>query len=182
VLSTLSKGWWTLALRGLAAVVFGLAALLLPLDTPALVGRVFGAYAILEGALAVLTGLRGAPRGGLSVAEGVSGIAAGLVALAWPGAAALVLLYVIAVWAVASGVLGMLAAFALRREMEGEWLLFVVGALSVALGVAMAVSPGVGLLSLVWLVGLYALLAGLALIVVALRARGLQAREGRGSA
>lgn len=92
------------------------------------------------------------------------------------------LVYGIAVWAVVSGVLGIFAAFALRREIEGEWLLLVVGVLSVALGVAMVVSPGAGLLSLVWLVGLYALLAGLALIVVALMARGLQAREGRGTA
>ena len=99
----------------------------------------------------------------------------GLVALAWPGVTAFVLLYVVAIWAVLSGVAGMIAAVALRREIEGEWALFLVGVLSVAFGVVMAVLPGVGLLSLVWLLGLYTLLAGSALIVLSVRVRGMRA-------
>jgi uncharacterized membrane protein HdeD (DUF308 family) len=90
-----------------------------------------------------------------------------------------VLLYVVAIWAILSGVAEMIAAVALRREIEGEWALFLVEFLSVALGVAMAVLPGVGLLSLVWLVGLYALAVGGALIVLALRVRGLRRHEDR---
>jgi uncharacterized membrane protein HdeD (DUF308 family) len=113
------------------------------------------------------------------IAEGASGIVAGLVALAWPSITALVLLYVVAIWAILSGVAEMIAAVSLRREIEGEWVLFLVGVLSVLLGAAMAVLPGVGLLSLVWLVGLYALAAGAALIALAFRVRGLRRREGR---
>ena len=171
ILSALSEGWWALALRGLLAMLFGLAALLLPLDTLEAVGRVFGAYAILEGALVALIGMQGTRYRGAFIAEGTFGIVAGLVALAWPGITALVLLYVVAVWAMLSGVAEVAAAVLLRREIEGEWALFLVGVLSVALGVAMAVLPGVGLLSLVWLVGLYALLAGVALSVLAFRVR-----------
>jgi uncharacterized membrane protein HdeD (DUF308 family) len=103
---------------------------------------------------------------------------AGLVALAWPGVTALVLLYVIAIWAIFTGIAEMIAAVALRREIVGEWALFLVGVLSVVLGVAMAVLPGVGLLSLVWLIGLYALVVGVALIVLAFRVRGMRGRGG----
>ncbi len=179
MLSALSENWWALVLRGLLAVLFGFAALFLQLDTLEAVGRVFGAYAITEGVLVVLSGIRRTRYTGVLIAEGASGILAGLVALAWPSVTALVLLYVVAIWAILSGLAEMIAAVSLRREIEGEWALFVVGILSVALGVAMVVPPGVGLLSLVWLVGLYALAVGVALIVLALRVRGLQGRENR---
>jgi uncharacterized membrane protein HdeD (DUF308 family) len=175
----LSESWWALALRGLLAVLFGFAALLLPLDSLEAVGRLFGVYAILEGVLVILTGIRRTRYSGVLLAEGASGIVAGLIALAWPSITAIVLLYVVAIWALLSGVAEMIAAVALRREIEGEWALFLVGVLSVILGVVMAVLPGVGLLSLVWLVGLYALAVGVALIVLALRVRGLGRHEGR---
>lgn len=158
--------------------MFGLVALFLPLDTLEAVGRVFGVYAIVEGVLVVVAGVRRTRYKGLLIAEGASGVFAGLVALAWPAIVALVLLYVVAVWAFVTGVLEIAAAVYLRREIEGEWALFLVGVLSVILGVAMALLPGVGLLSLVWLVGLYALAAGAALIALALRLRGA-GRRGR---
>lgn len=179
MLAALSENWWALLLRGLVAVLFGAAALALPLDTLAAVGRLFGVYALVEGALVVLIGARGTRYRGSLLAEGAAGLVAGLVALVFPGITALVLLYVVAFWAVLSGIAEMIAAVALRREIEGEWALFLVGALSVALGAAMAVLPGVGLLSLVWLVGLYALAAGAALILLALRVRGTRRRERR---
>jgi uncharacterized membrane protein HdeD (DUF308 family) len=143
----------------------------------AAVGRVFGAYAISEGVLVVLTGIWRTRYRGVLLAEGASGIVAGLVALAWPGITALVLLYLVAIWAIFSGVAEMIAAVSLRREIEGEWALFLVGS---------SPSPGGGdggparrgLLSLAWLVGLYALAVGVALIVLAFRVRGLRRREG----
>ena len=127
MLSMLSENWWVLALRGLLAVLFGFAALVLPLGTLEAVGRLFGVYAILEGALVVLIGLRGTQYRGAFLSEGAFGIVAGLVALAWPGVTALVLLYVIAIWAILSGIAEIIAAVALRREIEGEWVLFLVG-------------------------------------------------------
>jgi uncharacterized membrane protein HdeD (DUF308 family) len=102
---------------------------------------------------------------------------AGLVALAWPGVTALVLLYVVAIWPILSGVAEVIAAVALRREIEGEWVLFLVGVLSVVLGVTMTVLPGVGLLSLIWLVRLYALAIGVAMIVLAFRVRDARRRR-----
>ena len=178
LLSALSANWWVLALRGLLAVLFGVAALFLPLGTLEAVGRLFGVYAILEGALVVLIGMRGTRYRGAFIAEGAFGIVAGLVALAWPDVTALVLLYVVAIWAILSGIAEMSTAVALRREIEGEWVLFLVGVLSVVLGVAMAVLPSVGVLSLIWLVGLYALAIGVALIVLAFRVRSMRGRGG----
>ena len=142
-------------------------------------GRIFGVYAIVEGALVIVAGVRQTRRKGLFIAEGTSGIVAGLVALAFPAIIALVLLYVVALWAFVTGVLEIIAAFYLRREIEGEWALLLVGILSVILGVTMAVQPGVGLLSLVWVVGLYALLAGAALIALAFRVRDAGHRGSR---
>jgi uncharacterized membrane protein HdeD (DUF308 family) len=153
-------------------VLFGFAVLFLPLDTLATLGRIFGVYAILEGLLVVLTGIRRTRYTGVLIAEGAFGIVAGLAALAWPGMTALVLLYVVAIWAILSGIAEMIAAVSLRREIEGEWALFLVGVLCVVLGVAMAVLPGVGLLSLLWLIGLYALAIGVVLIVLAFKVRG----------
>jgi uncharacterized membrane protein HdeD (DUF308 family) len=169
-----------LALRGLLALLFGFAALVLPLGTLEAVGRLFGVYAILEGALVVLIGMRGTQYRGAFLSEGAFGIMAGLVALAWPGVTALVLLYVIAIWAILSGIAEIIAAVALRREIEGEWVLFLVGILSVVLGVAMAVLPSVGVLSLIWLVGLYALAVGVAMIVLAFRVRDVRRRGSSG--
>jgi uncharacterized membrane protein HdeD (DUF308 family) len=180
MLSMLSENWWVLALRGLLAVLFGFAALVLPLGTLEAVGRLFGIYAILEGALVVLIGMRGTQYRGAFLSEGAFGIVAGLVALAWPGVTALVLLYVIAIWAILSGIAEIIAAVALRREIEGEWVLFLVGVLSVVLGVAMAVLPSVGVLSLIWLVGLYALAVGVAMIVLAFRVRDVRRRGSSG--
>ena len=180
MLSMLSENWWVLALRGLLAVLFGFAALVLPLGNLEAVGRLFGVYAILEGALVVLIGMRGTLYRGAFLSEGAFGIVAGLVALAWPGVTALVLLYVVAIWAILSGIAEMIAAVALRREIEGEWVLFLVGVLSVVLGVAMAVLPSVGVLSLIWLVGLYALAVGVAMIVLAFRVRDVRRRGSSG--
>ena len=178
LLPALSKNWWVLALRGPVAVLFGLAAIFLPLDTLEAVGLLFGAYAIVEGVLVVVSGVRRTRYRGMLIAEGASGIVAGLLALAWPDIVALVLLYVVVIWAVLTGVLEILAAITLRREIEDEWALFLVGVLSIVLGAAMAVLPGVGLPALIWLVGLYALAAGVALIVLALRVRGRRQATG----
>jgi uncharacterized membrane protein HdeD (DUF308 family) len=127
-----------------------------------------------------LIGMRRTRYRGAFIAEGAFGIVAGLVALAWPGVTALVLLYVVAIWAILSGIAEMIAAVALRREIEGEWVLFLVGVLSVVLGVAMAILPGVGVLSLIWLVGLYALAVGVAMIVLAFRVRDARRRGSSG--
>ena len=171
-LPMLAGNWWALLLRGIAAVLFGLAALFWPGLTLFVLIVFFGAYALVDGILALVAGIRGSMGSRwLLLAEGVLGVLAGLVAFFWPGMTALVLLFVISAWAIFTGLLKVIMAIAFRREIENEWLMGLSGVLSVLFGVVIAVLPGAGLLSLVWLVGIYALIFGFALIVLGFRAR-----------
>lgn len=173
-LSTVSGNWWALLLRGIAAVLFGLAALLWPGPTLFVLVVFYGAYALVDGAFAIVAGIRAgrSQRRWLLLAEGAIGVLAGLVVIAWPGISALVMLYVIAFWAIFGGALRIVQAVSLRREIDNEWTMALSGALSVVLGLLLAVLPGVGLLSLVWLIGVFALGVGATLIWLAFRVRG----------
>src|SRR5215213_8985347 len=119
-----ARNWWALALRGLAAVLFGLAALFWPGLVLAVLIVLFGAYALVDGVLAIIAAFRSSGRGmrrPLLLIEGVIGILFGLVALFLPGLTALALLYIIAFWAILSGIARIAMAFMLRREIENEW-------------------------------------------------------------
>jgi uncharacterized membrane protein HdeD (DUF308 family) len=104
--------------------------------------------------------------------EGIIGVLAGIAAFAWPGLTALVLLYIIAFWAIVTGVLEVIAAVRLRRVISNEWALILGGALSVVFGVALIVSPGAGALAVVWLIGAYAVVFGVMLLALSWRLRG----------
>ena len=167
-----NRMWWALLLRGIAAVLFGLAALFWPNETLWVLIVFFGAYALVSGVFAIFAGIADSTRRWLLLTEGVLGVVAGLIAFFWPGLTALVLLYVIAGWAIFTGVVQIATAISLRREIDNEWLMILSGGLSVLFGVLLAVLPGVGLLSLTWLIGIYALIFGVAFIVLGFRVRG----------
>jgi uncharacterized membrane protein HdeD (DUF308 family) len=134
----------------------------------------FGAYALVDGIITLGTAVFGnRPTGGRGwlVFEGVVGIAAGIVTFAWPGVTTLVLLWLIAGWALVTGVLEIVAAVRLRHETEGEWLLALSGALSVLFAVLLAARPATGALGVIFLTGIYALAAGVAVIGLGLRLR-----------
>lgn len=166
--------WWALMLRGLFTVLFGLAALLWPGLTLLVLLYLFAAYALVDGVFAIVAAFRPSARhtrGWWLVAEAVIGILTGLVTLFLPGVTAIVLLYVIAAWFMFTGIVRTIAAISLRRQIENEWLMVSSGVLSVVFGIILAVLPGVGLLSLAWLIGIYALVIGILLIALGLRAR-----------
>jgi uncharacterized membrane protein HdeD (DUF308 family) len=167
-----SRLWWALLLRGIAAVLFGLAALFWPDETLWVLIVFFGAYALVGGIFTIVAGMADTTRRWLLLTEGALGVVAGLIAFFWPGLTALVLLYVIAGWAIFTGVLEIMSAISLRREIDNEWMMILGGALSVLFGVILAVLPGVGLLSLTWLIGLYALIFGVAFIFLGFKVRG----------
>jgi uncharacterized membrane protein HdeD (DUF308 family) len=175
VLPVLSRNWWVLALRGLAAIVFGVLAFVLPGITLWALVILFGAYMLVDGIFAIVTSVRVAGREArwwLLLIEGVLGVLAGLVAAFLPGLTALALLYFVAAWAIVTGILEIVGAIRLRQEIEGEWALGLSGALSVLFGVLLIVIPApAGLLSLVWLIGAYALAFGVLLLVLAFRVR-----------
>jgi len=178
-LPMLAGNWWALLLRGIAAALFGLAALFWPGLTLFVLIVFFGAYALVDGVLAIVAGIRGSEGSRwLLLAEGVFGVLAGLAALFWPGMTALVLLFLISAWAIFTGLLKVVMAIFFRREVENAWLMGLSGVLSILFGLVLAVLPGAGLLSLVWLIGIYALIFGIALIVLGFRARGRRQANG----
>ena len=171
-LPMLAGNWWALLLRGIAAVLFGLAALAWPGVTLLVLIVIFGAYAMVDGVLAIVAGIWGSEGSRwLLLAEGVLGVLAGLVVFFWPGMTALVLLFLISAWAILTGLLKVFMAIGFRRKVENAWLMGLSGVLSILFGVVLAVLPGAALLSLVWLVGIYALIFGAVLIVLGFRAR-----------
>jgi uncharacterized membrane protein HdeD (DUF308 family) len=170
--SVAGRVWWTLVLRGAVAVLFGLAALFWPGKTLFVLILFFGAYTLVDGIFAIVGGIMDSSRRWLLLIEGVLGVAAGLILLARPGLGALVLLYVIAIWAVVTGVMEIFAAISLRREIDNEWLMILGGALSVLFGLILAFLPGAGLLTLTWLIGAFAIVFGIAFIVLGFRVRG----------
>jgi len=177
VLEHLARFWWAVVLRGVLAAAFGVVALIWPDITLRVLVLLFGFYALVDGLLALAAALIGGrlarSRRGWLILEGVTGIAAGVFTFLWPGITALVLLYLIAVWAVATGLLEVVAAVALRRELHGEWLLALGGIVSIAFGVYLAVRPAEGAIAVVWLIGLYATVFGVALVTLGIRLRQL---------
>lgn len=179
MVSQLARNWWVVALRGVLGVIFGVMAFLWPGLTLAVLVLIYGAYALVDGIFAVVAAVNAAgreERWWVVLLQGLAGIVAGLVVFFWPGISAIALLAVIAAWAIVTGVLEIMAAIRLRREMEGEWLLALSGFSSLLLGVLMIVRPGVGALALVWLIGAYAILSGVLLITLALRLRSFGPR------
>jgi uncharacterized membrane protein HdeD (DUF308 family) len=170
-----SGHWWALALRGAIAILFGLAALLWPDITLEALILLFGAYALVDGVFSIV-GVFGGTRGGtprwLLLIEGVAGILAGLIAFLIPGLTAILLLYLIAAWAIITGISEIAMAIRLRSEIRGEWAMIVGGALSVLFGVLLVVvGSAVGLLSLIVLLGIYAMAFGSLLLITAFRVR-----------
>lgn len=172
------RGWWSLALlRGLLAVVFGLLAFLWPAITLRALILLVGAYALADGVFAVASALRSRHAEGfwsILLLEGGAGILAGLLAILWPDMTALALIYVLAVWCIITGLIEIAAARALRRYVEGEWLLALTGIVSLCFGLFVALRPGAGALALLWLIGAYALAFGVLLIIFALALRRLE--------
>jgi uncharacterized membrane protein HdeD (DUF308 family) len=172
---TLSRSWWMLLLRGLVAIAFGVLTFARPGITLASLVLVFGAFALADGVLGVWTALTHRHDGEnrwLLLLGGLAGIGVGVLTLFEPGITAVALLFYIAIWAITTGVLEIVAAIRLRHEMQGEWMLVLAGLCSVAFGVLLMARPGDGALAVLWLIGSYALLFGLLLLALSFRVRG----------
>jgi uncharacterized membrane protein HdeD (DUF308 family) len=184
VLPTETGHWWALALRGVIAILFGLAAFLRPEIALEALILLFGAYALVDGVFAIVGvfgGTRSRTPRWLLFVEGVTGILAGLIAFIFPVLTAIVFLYLIAAWAIVTGLAEIATAIRLRREIRGEWALIVGGVFSVLFGVILAVvGPFVGLLSLIWLIGAYAVAFGILLLITAFQVRGQDSQRGEG--
>jgi uncharacterized membrane protein HdeD (DUF308 family) len=175
----ISRSWWLLLVRGLLAIIFGVLALIWPGITLLALVIFFGAYALVSGLFALFAGFRHGtrPRTWLIV-SGIIGILAGIVTVVWPGITSLALLYLVAFWAVFTGVAEIVAGIHLRKIIENEWMFIVGGILSVIFGVLLLLWPGAGMLSLVWLIGVFAVLYGIAMVALSLRVKNFTTGAG----
>jgi uncharacterized membrane protein HdeD (DUF308 family) len=171
---TLAERWWVWLLRGVLAILFAVLAFTRPGITLAALVLIFGAYVLVDGAFELFVGILSRTWG--LILSGVLGILAGIITFAYPHITALVLLYIIAFWAIFTGIVEILAAIRLRKEIENEWMIGIGGALSVIIGIWIIARPGAGALSVVWLIGIYALLYGLLMVGLALRLRRMGTR------
>jgi uncharacterized membrane protein HdeD (DUF308 family) len=181
MLQSLAQSWWLYALRGVAAIIFGVLAFASPGTTLLALVLVFAFYAIADGVLAIIVAfqMKEAVNRWVVLLEGLAGIVVGVVALAYPLLTAEVLVLLIAFWAVFTGVMEIIAAIRLRREIDNEWALILTGILSVILGVILVAFPTWGALGLIWTIGFYAVFFGVLMVYLAFKVRGLAGRAAR---
>lgn len=170
----ITANWWVLAVRGVLAVILGIAAFAVPGAALTVLVIFFGAYALVDGVFALLAAARWHhvdQRWWLLILKGVIGVGVGLFVFAHPVASALGLITLIGIWAIITGIVEIAAAVRLHRIITGEWFLGISGVVSVLFGIALLAAPGSGLLIWVYLIGGYALLVGISLLVAAFRLR-----------
>jgi uncharacterized membrane protein HdeD (DUF308 family) len=182
MLELASRYWWVVLLRGLLAIGFGVVALIWPGITILALVILFGAYALFDGVLDVVMAIggKGADEARLDGGErawlavmGVIGVGAGIIAFVWPGITTVALLWVIAFWAILSGILEIVTAWRLRAELTNEWMWVLAGLLSIALGVLLIAQPATGAVALVIWIGIFAIAWGIALTILSFRIKGL---------
>jgi uncharacterized membrane protein HdeD (DUF308 family) len=170
----LAENWWAIAIRGVLGILFGLVALFLPGATMLSLVLLFAAYAFADGIFGIVSAVRAAREGqrwGLLVLEGLVNIATAAIAVLWPGITVITFVLLIAVWAILSGALMLGAAFRLGSG-DGRWWLVLGGLVSLIYGVLLVVAPMIGAVVLTWWLGAYALVFGVALIVLAFKLKG----------
>jgi uncharacterized membrane protein HdeD (DUF308 family) len=177
----LARGWWTFILRGILAIAFGVIVLLFPqIGLPAII-LLFAAWMIADGVAELIAAWRqrGEKHWWVGLLEGIAGIVVGLIAVAVPGLTALALVYVVAAWAIITGVLEVWGAIRLREKISGELWMGIAGVLSILFGLYLAIFPGPGILSLLWLVGIFAIAIGVTLALLGFRLRGIHQQAER---
>jgi len=177
MVSSLTQNWWLVVLRGALSIAFGLAAFVWPRDALTALVILFGVYALVDGIFLVASGIAGSGASGgmrwFLVLGGLAGIIVGIVTFFYPNITATSLLYLIAAWAIVTGAFEVVAAIQLRQEITNEWALIFGGVLSVIFGVLVFIYPNAGALSILWLIGFYAVIYGVAIIALGLRLRSL---------
>jgi uncharacterized membrane protein HdeD (DUF308 family) len=169
--AALARNWWLIGLRGLLGVVFGIIALIMPIATILALVLLFSAYMLVDGAFTLYAAARAARQRehwGLLVVQGIASIAAGVIAFAWPGITVLAFVLLIAAWSIVSGCVMLAAGF---RTEAGRWWLLLDGAAGLLFGLLMIIAPLIGAIVLTWWLGIFALVFGIALVVLAWRLR-----------
>lgn len=177
----LARNWWLMALRGLAAILFGVVALIAPGVTVLTLVLFFSAYMLVDGFAGIFAAVRAAQkheRWGLLLIEGLLNLAVGVAAFLMPGAAVWAFVFLLAVWAVVTGVLMVVSAFSLHQH-YGRWWLILGGVISVLFGLALLVNPSMSAIVLTWWLGAYAIAFGILLLILGFQLRGRHEAAGR---
>jgi uncharacterized membrane protein HdeD (DUF308 family) len=169
-----ASNWRVLLLRGILAVLFGVLAFAMPRLTIVTLVLLYGIYALADGLTVLWVG--GSARAWPLVLIGALGVIVGIYTFIYPGTTAVVLLYIIAVWGIIRGANDLLTAFLLRKDLKNVSELVIAGLVSVLFGGWLLVNPARGALVMVWLIGGYAIIFGVVMIVHALRLRGMPER------
>ncbi|HEY7417838.1 MAG TPA: HdeD family acid-resistance protein [Ktedonobacteraceae bacterium] len=170
------RHWWTLLIRGIVAILFGLAALFIPKITLLFLVLLFGAFVLIDGIGAIMIALqerKATPNWWLPLVGGIVGVVIGIVTFFWPHITAFILLYLIAIWAILTGITELVTAFAMRGATALEWTLAIAGAISIVFGLLLIIFPRGGILAVLWIVGIYAIVFGIVLVIRAFQLRSV---------
>lgn len=173
VLELLARNWAWVLVRGVFTIIFGAMAIFWPDITILALVILFGAYAIVDGVTAIIMGIRRSSGRGFLITVGVLGVVFGLIALLWPGITALALLYVIAFWAIITGISSIVSGFGLHGDAGGRWLFILSGLAGIILGILLLAAPGKGAVALVVTIGFFAVIWGLITVITSVRLRRL---------
>lgn len=171
----LVRNWWMVLLQGLLTIGLGIAAFAWPGLTVAVLMTLLAIYMLIEGVPAVFAAIKG-ERGWWYAVGGVVSILAGLLLLFKPALSTVAIVIVVGAWAFAKGVAEIVAAIHVRKEIEGELWLILSGLVSVAFGLFLIFRPAGGILAILWLIGLFAILKGILLVLLSFKLKGLQGR------
>jgi len=170
----LAQNWWAIALRGAFAVLFGIIALLMPGAALLAFVLLFAAYMLVDGVFAIIAGVRASQRHecwGWLIFEGILDLIAGGIAVVWPVITIVAFVFLMGAWAIVTGALLFSASFRLNIQ-HGRWLMALAGAVSVIWGFLLIIWPLIGAVVLTWWIAAYALIFGIAMLVLAFRLRG----------
>ncbi len=176
MLELLSRRWHLVVLRGVVAVVFGIVAIVWPEITVLSLALLWGVYMLLDGVASIVMGMGSGTDRMYMIVLGALGIASGVIALVWPQITVIVLLVVIAVWAIVAGVMQISAAVRLRKVIRNEWFLAISGVVTLVLGLLLIVQPAEGAIALLVAIATFAIAWGVVLIVLGFRLRQLRSR------
>ena len=170
----LRRSWWVLLLRGAAAIVFGVLTWMQPAASAAALVLIFGAYVFVDGVLGVYSAIKSRNESRhwwMVLLWGLTGVVFGVLTVINPGITALVLTIYIGVWALITGVVEIVAALRLRKEIEGEWLLVLGGLISVLFGAFVLAQPGAGMMAMLWVIATYAVIFGVLMVLLAFKVK-----------
>jgi uncharacterized membrane protein HdeD (DUF308 family) len=172
---SLAKKVWIFAIiRGVLAIIFGLIALLAPIATAVVLAVVIGAYAIVDGVFHIIEAIRhrGSSSMVLRIVLGAVSILFGILVLVWPGISLAILVILVAIWAIIIGVLQIMSSVRHRAVPHSGWVWGIIGgALSLLFGILVLIRPGAGLVSIIWIIGIWAIVWGITLIVLGVQLR-----------